>query len=116
MKFPLSYTVHGVTRVTLIMDTAQERQFAKKIETVAAKQHLSFCAGVVEGEEGLPAALTASLPPKIQSQPLAELAEAAHAIDTLLHLAHAAIPTFHRIGGRGQQAVVQEGKRFLQVG
>jgi hypothetical protein len=40
---------------------------------------------------------------------------AADPVHTLLHLPVAAIATFHRIGGRGQQRVVEKCQGFFQM-
>jgi hypothetical protein len=52
----------------------------------------------------------------VYRDPLAEVLLGADAIDTLLHLAMTTVPTFYRIRGCGQQAVIQKRQGLLQVG
>lgn len=47
---------------------------------------------------------------------LAEVLLGSDAVDALLHLAMTTVPTFYRIRGRGQQAVIQKRQGLLQVG
>ena len=52
--------------------------------------------------------------PHIQCQAGTDLYLCAHTVDLLLHLAIAPVAPLHRIGGRGQQLVVEKRQGFFQ--
>jgi hypothetical protein len=54
--------------------------------------------------------------PHIQCQAGTDLYVRAHTVDLLLHLAIAPVAPLHRIGGRGQQLVVEKRQGFFQRG
>ncbi len=52
----------------------------------------------------------------VQCDPAADGRLSSYPVHGLLHLAMPAVAPFHGVGGRTQQAIVQEGQRLLQVG
>ena len=59
---------------------------------------------------------TLDLAEHVQGDPAADRRLSSDPVDRLLHLAMPAVAPFHRVGGRTQQAVVEEGQGLLQVG
>jgi hypothetical protein len=51
----------------------------------------------------------------VQGDPAADRRSSADPVHGLLHLAMPAVAPFHRIGGRTEQAIVQEGQGLLQI-
>ena len=64
----------------------------------------------------MPTAFGVGFTPHVQRQACADLCLRPHPVDTLLHLAIAPIAAFHRIGGGGQQRIVEKRQRFVQRG
>ena len=52
----------------------------------------------------------------IQRDPAAERPLSSDAVHRLLHLAMPTVASFHSVGGRTQQAIIQISQRLLQVG
>jgi len=66
--------------------------------------------------EDLDTTLSLLVPLHIDGHTLADMVLRSYPVDTLLHLSMATIPAFHRVGGRGQLGIIQEGQRFFNVG
>ena len=66
--------------------------------------------------EGLLTACGVGFTPHVQRQARTDLRLRAYPVDLLLHLAIAPVTTFHRIGGGGQQRIVEKRQRFVQRG
>ena len=56
------------------------------------------------------------VPLHVQGDPLGEVGLGSHPVDRLLHLAMTTVASFHRVGGRGQQRIIEKGQGLLEVG
>src|SRR3970040_1446955 len=52
---------------------------------------------------------------QVESDSVAEVFFGAHAVDSFLHLAVTTLATFHSVGSRRQELVVEKGEGFFQV-
>src|SRR5579871_6780101 len=85
-------------------------------ECLASSPGLLTFSGVVQGFKSLAARLAVRLAEHVQGDAVVHVLPGANPIDRLLHLAMAAVASFHGVGGGRQQFIVQERQRLVQVG
>jgi hypothetical protein len=70
----------------------------------------------VERFRRVTSALSIRLSVHVNGDPLTYVVNGAHTIDALLHLPVSTVASFHRVGRRRQQRIIEEGQRLLDVG